>query len=347
MTGRARRVLLDDTGAAVVLDLPPRRVVSLVPSLTEALAADAPDVLVGATQWCTHPPGLGAARVRGTKNPDRRAIAALDPGLVVANKEENRELDVRRLRAAGIPVWVTVIESVPQGPASLERLFTLALDRPPPAWLRSAQRLLADRPGRGEAVVDADGLGGLGGVHLGRAGPQQVEGARVDLQAAVRAAGEEDHRRGRSPVAPRRRRAGCRGGGRCRSGSSARRARRRGRARSPCPRSSAPGRRGPAPNRRRRSPSGPMTETARAAKRPRYLPSALTPFGPLVTRNPACDGARRFRAADCGADADPEEVVSRSRPTHRSGPVKFPSDMACAVESGYPLPPDIERAEFR
>ena len=55
-------------------------------------------MLVGATDWCTHPSGLAVQRVRGTKNPDLKAIAALAPDLVVANKEENRELDVRRLR---------------------------------------------------------------------------------------------------------------------------------------------------------------------------------------------------------------------------------------------------------
>ena len=66
---------------------------SLVPSLTEALAASCPDVLVGATDWCTHPADLdarGVTRVRGTKKPDLRAIEALRPDLVVADKEENR-----------------------------------------------------------------------------------------------------------------------------------------------------------------------------------------------------------------------------------------------------------------
>ena len=67
-------------------------------------------------------------RVRGTKNPDLKAIAALAPDLVVANKEENRELDVRRLRDAGIPVWVTDIETVPGALDSLERLFVEVLD---------------------------------------------------------------------------------------------------------------------------------------------------------------------------------------------------------------------------
>ncbi len=91
--------LEDDRGHPVALEDHPVRVVSLVPSLTEALAATVPDRLVGATDWCTHPAGLDVTRVRGTKNPDHRAIAALHPDLVVANQEENRRVDVERLRA--------------------------------------------------------------------------------------------------------------------------------------------------------------------------------------------------------------------------------------------------------
>jgi ABC-type Fe3+-hydroxamate transport system substrate-binding protein len=129
----------DDLGHPVELDRPPRRVVSLVPSLTEAVAHTG--LLVGATDWCTHPADLDVARVRGTKNPDRAAIARLAPDLVLANKEENRELDVRRLREVGVPVWVTDIETVPQALASLERIFTEALQRDVPAWLTEAARL--------------------------------------------------------------------------------------------------------------------------------------------------------------------------------------------------------------
>lgn len=119
------------------------RVVSLVPSLTEAVAATRPTVLVGATDWCTHPAGLAVERVRGTKNPNVAQIVALAPELVIANKEENRELDVLRLREAGIPVWVTLIEDVPQALASMERLFEVALEWGIPDWLSEARRLWA------------------------------------------------------------------------------------------------------------------------------------------------------------------------------------------------------------
>lgn len=131
------------------------RVVSLVPSITEAIATDRPDALVGATIWCTHPADLGVARVRGTKNPDVKAIIDLGPDLVVANREENRELDVRRLREAGVPVWVTEIETVPQALASLDRLYAEALGWPRPDWLAAAHERWSRpaRADRGSVVV--------------------------------------------------------------------------------------------------------------------------------------------------------------------------------------------------
>jgi ABC-type Fe3+-hydroxamate transport system substrate-binding protein len=133
----------DDLGADVPSGGPARRVVSLVPSLTEALATSAPDVLVGATDWCTHPADLAVQRVRGTKNPDLAAIRALAPDLVVANQEENRELDVRRLREAGVAVWVTRIETVEQSLESMSRLFSEALGLADPSWLVEARALWA------------------------------------------------------------------------------------------------------------------------------------------------------------------------------------------------------------
>jgi ABC-type Fe3+-hydroxamate transport system substrate-binding protein len=130
--------LRDDLGHPVSLTAPPQRIVSLVPSLTEALAVTVPGRLAGATDWCTHPAGLDVPRVRGTKNPDRAAIAALRPDLVVANREENRRHDVELLRAAGIPVWVTEIETVDAALRSLRRLFTDVLSVAEPEWIRSA-----------------------------------------------------------------------------------------------------------------------------------------------------------------------------------------------------------------
>jgi len=114
--------------------VPASRVVSLVPSLTESIAATRPEALVGATDWCTHPADLDVARVRGTKNPNLETIKALRPDLVIANHEENRRVDVERLQAAGLEVLVTDIRTVPQAIAELRRMFA-ALEWPAPGWL--------------------------------------------------------------------------------------------------------------------------------------------------------------------------------------------------------------------
>ncbi len=136
----------DDLGHPVTLGRPAERVVSLVPSLTEAIAATRPETLAGATDWCTHPADLDVPRVRGTKNPDRAAIETLAPDLVIANREENRELDITRLRAAGVTVWVTVIETVDQSFTSMRRMFADALGWDVPDWLVEAERVWAEPP---------------------------------------------------------------------------------------------------------------------------------------------------------------------------------------------------------
>lgn len=144
----------DDLGAHVPLTDVPRRVVSLVPSLTEAIAVTAPELLVGATDWCSYPPDLDVARVRGTKNPNLNTIADLRPHLVVANREENRRLDVDRLRARGIAVWVTRIDTVDEALQSLRRLFTEALLVPAVPWLDEADEVWSRPPtGGGRRVA--------------------------------------------------------------------------------------------------------------------------------------------------------------------------------------------------
>ena len=138
--------LRDDLGCPLDLENVPCRIVSLVPSLTEALAVTVPDRLVGATDWCTHPADLDVPRVRGTKNPDHATIGRLRPDLVVANQEENRRIDVDRLRDAGIPVWVTQVESVDQALASLRRLLIEVIAAGEPGWLLAASSAWARPP---------------------------------------------------------------------------------------------------------------------------------------------------------------------------------------------------------
>jgi ABC-type Fe3+-hydroxamate transport system substrate-binding protein len=127
----------DDLGAELSAPGPIQRVVSLVPSLTESIAVTAPHLLVGATDWCTHPVDLDVARVRGTKNPDVAAVVALAPDLVLANEEENRAEDIAELRAAGVAVWVTAPRTLEAALRSLTQMLQ-ACGVPRPDWLAAA-----------------------------------------------------------------------------------------------------------------------------------------------------------------------------------------------------------------
>ena len=87
------------------------RVVSLVPSSTETLLALGGDV-VACTKFCEQP---GLLHVGGTKNPDIAAIVALDPDVVVMDREENRIDDHDALAAAGLQVFVSQVRTVDAG----------------------------------------------------------------------------------------------------------------------------------------------------------------------------------------------------------------------------------------
>jgi len=144
----------DDLGTAVPLPPRVRRVVSLVPSLTEAVAVTAPGLLVGATDWCTHPADLDVPRIGGTKNPRVGDVLDLRPDLVITNEEENRAPDVEALREAGVAVWVTAPETLPAALVSLQRMLAACgLDRP--AWLDEADAAWREpwTGGRRRAVV--------------------------------------------------------------------------------------------------------------------------------------------------------------------------------------------------
>lgn len=115
----------DDVGDELSLDRAPRSIVSLVPSLTELIVEwGLAPTLVGVTDYCVSPPGAfpDALRIRGTKNPDIGRIIELRPDLVLADQEENRRIDVDRLRAAGVAVWVTSVRSVRDVARSVSRL---------------------------------------------------------------------------------------------------------------------------------------------------------------------------------------------------------------------------------
>jgi ABC-type Fe3+-hydroxamate transport system substrate-binding protein len=86
----------------------PKKIVSLVPSLTELLHyLGLEEAVTGVTKFCIHPNKWyrSKTRVGGTKTPDIELIFSLQPDLIIANKEENRKEDIEAL-AKQFPVYL-------------------------------------------------------------------------------------------------------------------------------------------------------------------------------------------------------------------------------------------------
>jgi ABC-type Fe3+-hydroxamate transport system substrate-binding protein len=149
----------------VELEIPdrPARIVSLVPSLTETLfALGLGGSVAGVTDYCVHPAeGVrDLPHVGGTKNPSLERIGALQPDLVLANREENRQRDVERLEAAGLRVFVTYARSVREGCDEIGLLGRIGgresaareiQESIESAWARARER--AREPGPGVAAL--------------------------------------------------------------------------------------------------------------------------------------------------------------------------------------------------
>jgi ABC-type Fe3+-hydroxamate transport system substrate-binding protein len=127
MKGESDGRIRDIRGRAFSLPSSPRRIVSLVPSITETLFDfGCADRLIARTDFCVRP--AEAARVPsagGTKNPNLDLIRGLQPDLVFANREENRRSDVDALEASGIPVFLTFPRDIAQAVADLEKIGRL------------------------------------------------------------------------------------------------------------------------------------------------------------------------------------------------------------------------------
>jgi len=107
--------LIDDLSRPMRFEHPGRRIVCLVPSITETLfALGAGEHIVGITDYCVHPQAeVGAKpKVGGTKNFFVDKVLELKPDLVVANAEENRRHQVDKLEQAGLKVFVTFPKTV-------------------------------------------------------------------------------------------------------------------------------------------------------------------------------------------------------------------------------------------
>lgn len=104
----------DQTGKWVRLGHFPKRIVSLVPSITELLYhLELENQVVGITKFCVHPTHWfrTKTRVGGTKTVSVEKVADLAPDLVIANKEENVREQVLAV-AASCPVYTSDVSNM-------------------------------------------------------------------------------------------------------------------------------------------------------------------------------------------------------------------------------------------
>ena len=170
MAGGDVASVTDCRGVAIALDGEPQRIVSLVPSDSYTLAAlGAVARMVGRTQYCVDPAALDAVEmVGGTKNADVARIVALAPDLVVANLEENRQIDIERLERAGVAVYVSFPKTVAEGLNHARCLAELMPSLDNHARLAEADALLARLSRAGARPRAATTLSAMAWAGLGR-----------------------------------------------------------------------------------------------------------------------------------------------------------------------------------
>lgn len=104
----------DQMGREVLLTKFPKRIISIVPSQTELLCdLGLNDSIVGITKFCIHPNTSyrSKTRIGGTKKLNHQLIKALEPDLIIGNKEENNKADIQELEKH-FPVWMSDICSM-------------------------------------------------------------------------------------------------------------------------------------------------------------------------------------------------------------------------------------------
>jgi ABC-type Fe3+-hydroxamate transport system substrate-binding protein len=127
--------ITDDRGRELYFPVPPKRVVSLVPSDTLSVSdLGCASALVGRTDYCELPEDVvrGVPSVGGTKNPNLDKITEISPDLVIVNQEENTRRDIEELAKRGFRIYVAFPKRVAEGIAHLAKLARIfKVDRDP------------------------------------------------------------------------------------------------------------------------------------------------------------------------------------------------------------------------
>lgn len=107
--------LVDQMGRSIVVPARPRRIISLVPSITELLVDLGLELsIIGRTKFCVHPNHIVSSipKIGGTKTIKVEKVRRLAPDLIIASKEENIEEQVWACTANSTPPVITYVSNV-------------------------------------------------------------------------------------------------------------------------------------------------------------------------------------------------------------------------------------------
>lgn len=127
----------DQMGNEILINFPPKRIVSIVPSQTELLFDLGLDhEIIGLTKFCIHPIEKFAERTKvgGTKKLNIDLIKDLKPDLIIGNKEENTQSDIEEL-AEHFPVWMSDIFTLNDAMKTITQIGELVDREPEAAYL--------------------------------------------------------------------------------------------------------------------------------------------------------------------------------------------------------------------
>ncbi len=117
LAGGQERMMKDDLGYTYTWSVPPQRIVSLAPNITEILfALGLEEEIVGVTRYCNYPnQAKTKGKIGGMVDPDLEKIVSLQPDLIIAFRGNPLKL-IHRLKDLQLPVFVleqgTALESV-------------------------------------------------------------------------------------------------------------------------------------------------------------------------------------------------------------------------------------------
>ncbi|KQC01629.1 ABC transporter substrate-binding protein [Pedobacter sp. Hv1] len=132
-----QRTFVDQLHRTVTINYPPQRIVSIVPSQTELLFdLGLDEEVIGITKFCIHPIEKFATRTKvgGTKKLRIDQIRALQPDLIIGNKEENTQHEVELLMEE-FPVWMSDISNLEEAMTTITQIGEIVNREPEAAYL--------------------------------------------------------------------------------------------------------------------------------------------------------------------------------------------------------------------